>query len=111
MELRQHLEGFDELRILYVMSRGQINEKTLRFIDENGLRERVRFLADPDSRVIDRFGLRLAEPEPIEAGVPHPATYLLDREGRVRLMDVRRDFHVWLDPELLVRALEGAPAG
>jgi hypothetical protein len=38
--------------------------------------------------------------------VPHPATYLLDREGRVRLVDVRRDFQIWLDPSLIVDALE-----
>ena len=37
--------------------------------------------------------------------MPHPATYLLDREGRIRLVDIRRDFHIWLDPSLIVDAL------
>ena len=93
------------------MADEQINEKTLRFIDEAGLRERVRFLRDRKSHTIERFGLLLQTPEPIEEGVAHPATYLLDREGRVVLMDVRRDFHVWLDAGLLVDALEELEAG
>lgn len=76
-------------------------------MEENGLRERVRFLVDPNSGVIDRFGLRKLDPEPVEVGVPHPATYLLDRDGVVRLVDVRKDFHIWVDPALLARALAG----
>ena len=87
------------------MAEGQINAKTRRFIDEGRLRERVRFLADPESRLIETLGLRKEDPEPIEAGVAHPATYLLDREGRVRFADVREDYHIWLDPEVVRKAL------
>lgn len=88
------------------MAACQINDKTRRFVDENGLRDRVRFLSDPESQTIARLGLGLEDPElPMEQGVPHPATYLLDREGRVALMDVRRDYHIWLDPALVVEAL------
>ena len=87
------------------MAARQINEKTRRFIDENGLRNRVRFLSDPGSQTIDRLGLRLESPEPMEEGMAHPATYLLERDGRVQLVDVRTDYHIWLDPELVVEAL------
>jgi len=45
------------------------------------------------------------DPEPLEVGVPHPATYLLDRNGVVRLVDVRTDFHIWLDPGVVAEAL------
>ena len=90
------------------MAARQINGKTRRFIDENGLRDRVRFLSDPESETIERLGLRLEDPEPMETGVAHPATYLLDREGRIQLLDVRRDFHVWLDPALVVEVIESA---
>ena len=109
MELRQALEGEDDLVVLYVMAANQINEKTLCFIDEGGLRQRVRFLADPESRAIDALGLRLADAEPIEQGVPHPTTLLLDREGRVRLVDVRADYHIWIDPTVLREALAAVP--
>jgi peroxiredoxin len=110
VELREALAGHEDLRILYVMAEQQVNEKTRRFVDEAGLRERVRFLRDPGSRTIERLGLLLQTPEPLEAGVPHPATYLLDREGRIRLVDVREDFHIWLDPSLIVQALAELPA-
>ena len=87
------------------MASEQINAKTLRFIDEAQLRERVYFISDPDSRVISELGLLLAEAEAIEAGVAHPATYLVDRAGRIRFADVRSDYHVWLDPKAIREAL------
>jgi hypothetical protein len=46
---------------------------------------------------------------PIEAGVPHPATSLLDRDGVVRFVDVLEDFHVWLDPAERLDALAAIP--
>ncbi len=109
MELREALEGADDLVILYVMAESQINDKTRRFVEETGLRDRVRFLSDASSTVIDQLGLRLQDPEPMEAGVPHPTTYLLDREGTIRFVDVREDFHIWLDPDVLVRELARIP--
>jgi peroxiredoxin len=96
-----------EVPILYVMAEQQINAKALRFIDEAGLRDRVHFLADPESAGIRDLGLLLEDGEPMEAGVAHPSTYVLDAEGRVVLSDVRRDYHIWLDPGLLVATLEG----
>jgi peroxiredoxin len=105
VELREELRGVEDLVILYVLAEGQINAKTRRFIDEGRLRERVRFLADRDSRLIDALGLRKQDPEPIEEGVAHPATYLLDRQGRVRLADVREDYHIWLDPKAVLEVL------
>ena len=92
------------------MASGQINDKARRFIDEAGLRDRVRFLSDPGSETIERLGLLLEDPEPMEKGVAHPATYLLDRDGRVQMIDVRRDYQIWLDPTLVVEALESAPS-
>jgi peroxiredoxin len=109
VELRRELGEVEDLVILYVLPDNQVNEKTLRFIDGNSLRDRVRFLQDPASRAIDRLGLRKPGPEPIEAGVPHPATYVLDRQGRIGLIDVREDYHIWLDPEPVIAALERIP--
>ncbi len=106
MELREALAEQKDLEVLYVLPSSQMNAKSLRFIDELGLRERVRFLVDPGSAAIDRLGLRLENAEPIEQGVPHPATYLLDRAGVVRFADVRRDYHIWLDAALIVEALD-----
>jgi len=101
VELRRSFESVDDLVVLYVMADNQINDKTLRFIDSMGLRERVRFAADPDHRAIEDLGILRENPEPIEAGVPHPSTYLIDREGIVRFIDERIDFQIWLDSDFV----------
>ncbi len=87
------------------MAERQINHRTRAFIDDNGLRDHVLFASDHDSELIRRLGILNPHPEEIEEGVPHPATYILDREGIVRFMDVREDFHIWLDPERIVGEL------
>jgi peroxiredoxin len=89
------------------MAERQWNARALRFVDEYGLRARVHFWADPESRAIDALGLRRPNPEPIEEGVPHPTTLLLDRDGVVRFADVREDFRIWLDPVVVREALAG----
>jgi len=101
VELRRSFEDVDDLVVVYVMADNQVNDKTLRFIDGLGLRERVRFAVDPGSGAIDALGLRRENAEPIEAGVPHPATYLIDREGVVRFVDERVDFQVWIDSDFV----------
>jgi peroxiredoxin len=105
VELRQTFDSIDDVEIVYVLADNQVNEKTRRFIDENGLRDRVRFVVDPRSAAIDSLALRLMGGESMEEGVPHPATYVLDRDGVVRFVDVREDYHFWLDPQLVIDAL------
>ena len=91
------------------MAKNQCNDRSRAFIDENGLRERVLFLADPESALIRRLGIERPDPEEMEAGVPHPTTLLVDRRGIVRFADVREDFHIWIDPELLSTELRSIP--
>jgi len=107
VELRQAFAGMDDVRIVWVMADNQINDKTMRFIDGMGLRERIVFAVDPGSRAIDQLGVRKEGAEGIERGVPHPTTYVLDREGVVRFADVRRDYHLWLDPEHVAAVVAG----
>jgi peroxiredoxin len=91
--------------VLYVLASNQVNPKTHAFIRDQGLGERVRFLVDPESATIDALGLRRPDPEPIEVGVPEPATYVIDRAGVVRFADVRHDFQIWIDPAAVIAAL------
>jgi peroxiredoxin len=109
VELRNELEAAADLQIVWVMAERQINERSLRFVDGYGLRERIHFWVDPESRAIDELGIRRPDPEPIEEGVPHPTTLLLDADGIVRFVDVREDFHIWLDPAVLQEALTRLP--
>ena len=83
------------------MSSGQINERSRLFIDELGLSSRILFLSDPRSQLIQDLGLLKADAEPIEQGVPHPTTLVLDAAGTVQFVDVRENFHFWLDPAAL----------
>jgi peroxiredoxin len=111
VQLRSALESEPDLQVVWVMARRQWNARSLRFVDEYGLRSRIHFWLDPDSRAIDALGLRRPHPEAIEEGVPHPTTVLVDRAGVVRFVDVREDFRFWLAPETIraaVRALETA---
>ena len=53
----------------------------------------IELLSDPQSRTIDRYGLR----DPAYAGkktdgIPHPAVFVLDRDGRVRWSKIESDY-------------------
>ena len=100
-------EETPDLRIIWVMSDAQINQRSRVFIDELGLADRILFLADPKSQLIRDLGILKEDPEDIELGVPHPTTLVLDKEGVVQFVDVRENYHFWLDPaamsDVLVR--------
>ena len=87
------------------MSSAQINERSRLFIDELGLSSRILFLSDPRSQLIQDLGLLKVDAEPIEQGVPHPTTLVLDASGTVQFVDVRENFHFWLDPAALTDVL------
>ncbi|MBY0401279.1 peroxiredoxin family protein [Myxococcota bacterium] len=105
VELRDVFAETPDLRIVWVMSDTQIDARTRIFIAELGLGDRILFLADTKSSLIRQLGLLKPDPDLIEVGVPHPTTLLLDREGVIRFVDVRENFHFWLDPRVLVDAL------
>lgn len=50
-------------------------------------------LSDPDHRVIDRYGLFNPDAPP-NRPLPHPATYVIDKEGVVRYRFVEVDYRV-----------------
>lgn len=109
MELRDAFEDVRDLRIVWVMASNQIDERARAFIDEYGLRKHILFLRDESSRAIRRLKILKHNPEPIEEGVPNPTTYLIDRDGVVRFADVRKDFHIWLDPQRIRKVLDQIP--
>ncbi len=109
MELRRTFEEVPDLKLVYVLPDNQWNEKSTLFVESNRMRNRILFAVDPGSTAVDLLGLRRENPEPIEEGVPHPATFLIDRDGIVRFADVREDFHIWIDSGFVREALAAIP--
>jgi len=105
VELREVFEATSDLRIIWVMSDAQINDRSRIFIDELGLADRILFLADPKSQLIRDLGILKEDPESIEIGVPHPTTLVLDKAGIVQFVDIRENYHFWLDPEAMTDVL------
>ena len=73
-----------------------------RIADERGAPPDYRFLSDPGHRVIDRYGLRNPNDD---RGIPHPTTFVLDREGVVRWKFVETDYKVRPTNAMILRAL------
>lgn len=107
-ELHAALPAEPDLEVVWVMSDTQLSPRTHSFIAELGLADRIRFRVDPKSSAIRQLGLLKPNPDLLEVGVPHPTTLLLDREGRIRFLDVRENYRFWLDSRLLLEAV-GAP--
>lgn len=63
------------------------------------------FLEDTNHRVIDRYGLL----NPQSKGWPHPATYVIDKEGIVRWKFVEVDYKVRATNDMILQALRPLP--
>ena len=61
----------------------------------------IVFLSDPGHRVIDRYGLW----NPAGRGWPHPATYVIDRQGVVRWKFVEVDYTIRASNQQIFQAL------
>lgn len=62
-------------------------------------------LSDPDSKVIDAYGVRNDLPG-VPPGLPHPATFVIDGSGVVRFAEVKHDPHLRTSPERIVCELD-----
>jgi peroxiredoxin len=61
------------------------------------------FLSDPGHRVIDRYGLLNPDSR---RGIPHPTTFVLDRDGVVRWKFIEIDYRVRPTNEMVLEALQ-----
>ena len=85
-------------------------ENLLQMMDKIAAEDSVRsdfpFLSDPDLRVISRYGIY--NPDGAGGGtyqVPHPATFVIDKEGIVRWSFVEVDFSIRPSNEQILEAL------
>lgn len=74
-----------------------------RMVDEHGVEPDYTFLSDEGHRVIDRYGLLNAESE---RPIPHPTTFVIDREGVVRWKFIEIDYTTRPSNEMILEALE-----
>ncbi|WP_411282449.1 peroxiredoxin family protein [Gemmatimonas sp.] len=61
-------------------------------IGADGMPPDFTFLSDPDHTVIGRYGVM--NPAGSRRGIPHPATYVIDKKGVVRWRDVQTDYKI-----------------
>lgn len=67
--------------------------RTVTRVAEDGTEADFVFLSDPDHAVIDRYGI--FNPDGGRRGpLPHPATYVIDKAGVVRWLDVQTDYKI-----------------
>lgn len=67
----------------------------------------VALLSDPGAATIDRYGLRdpVYKGEKLD-GVPHPAVFVLDQQGRIRWMKIEEDYRERPTSEEIATALD-----
>lgn len=61
-------------------------------ITADGMKADFTFLSDPDHAVIARYGV--LNPAGSRRGIPHPATFLIDKKGMVRWRDIQTDYKI-----------------
>jgi peroxiredoxin len=99
LDLAEAVAGRQDLRVAVVLPGAQATPRSLAFVRDRHLPFYV--LVD-DAGLIDLLGL--AVPGPDKTVAAHPATFVLDAEGRVLLRDVRKDARTWLATPLVVDA-------
>lgn len=75
-----------------------------RIAREDGREPDYTFLSDPQSQVIGRYGV--LNPNGGRRGaIPHPSTFVIDKEGVVRWRDVETDYTIRPSNEAIRAAL------
>ena len=66
----------------------------------------ITFLSDPDHAVIDRYGLLNEAAAARGRSLPHPTTYVIDRQGVVRWKFTEVDYKIRPTNEMILEALK-----
>ena len=101
-ELRKNTE------LLVVSIDGENETKmTVTRIASDSVQPDFTFLSDPDHAVIARYGIM--NPAGSRRGIPHPATYLIDRKGVVQWRDLQTDYKIRPTNSAILTALAAMP--
>ena len=82
-------------------------QRTIGRISADGMAPDFAFLSDPDHAVIARYGI--LNPAGGDRGIPHPATYVIDRDGVVRWRDIETDYKIRPANEAILTAVRALP--
>ena len=82
-------------------------QKTMARISADGMAADFQFLSDADHAVIARYGI--LNPNGGSRSIPHPATYVIDRDGVVRWRDIETDYKIRPANEQIVAAVRALP--
>jgi len=75
-----------------------------RVAEEDGRPIDFTLLSDPEHAVIGRYGL-LNQQDPRDRPIPHPTTFVIDREGVVRWKSIEINYKIRPTNEQVARAL------
>jgi alkyl hydroperoxide reductase subunit AhpC len=78
------------------------SQQLVQLIEEDGSKVTFPLLEDTGHAVIDQYGLR----NPNGRGIPHPATYVIDKQGIVRWKFVEVDYATRPANEVILTALK-----
>lgn len=98
----------DETEIVAVASDdpSDLQRMVDRVAEENdGLILDYMLLSDPDAAVINRYGL-FNQDDPRGRAIPHPTTYVIDRDGVVRWKMTEVNYRIRPENEDILAALE-----
>jgi len=88
-QIRNHYEKFSELNAEVLLISPSKFEATKKYKKKHGLP--FPMLVDEESAVTMKYDL-WNKWEPIRNKVPHPATYIIDKQGIVRFAEVRQNY-------------------
>ena len=100
------LEQTSQILALSVDGPENLQKMLDRISMEDGIAPDFPLLTDDDHRVIDRYGLFNAD-DPRGREITHPATFVIDREGKVRWRFVEVDYKIRPTNEELIEVLQG----
>lgn len=107
VQLQANLEAIRAAGAQLVAISYDREEVLKRFASRRGIG--FALLSDPESRVIDSYGVRNQEARGRAAGIPHPGTFLIDRQGVIRARLFRDAYSERHDPTELIQAIKALP--
>ena len=95
-----------ELLAVSVDPKPDLQKMVDRISKEDGKLPDFPFLSDPGHRVINRYGLLNPNDQ---RGIPHPTTYVIDRQGVVRWKFTEVNYKIRPTNEMILDALRAVP--